>query len=121
MSSDRSKEYTVLWDEERREVMTNDNGTYWQGYLGYPAIAFLIEKGEVTIDRERVRGLVGIEWKKLNTKYKNDYAKTLSDVGRMLANRGFETKEIEDIVKDVMGQLAELDLKPFGKKLRPPK
>jgi len=41
-SSSGNKKYVVRWDAKNKAIMTNDNGTYWQGYLGYPAIAYLM-------------------------------------------------------------------------------
>ena len=41
-SSSREKYYTVKYD--RNSIMSNDNGSYWVGYLGYPSIALLMKK-----------------------------------------------------------------------------
>jgi len=38
-SSDGTKTYEVETSEDGREISSNDNASYWQGYLGYPAIA----------------------------------------------------------------------------------
>ena len=37
-SSSGNKFYDVSYDRDSNSIMTNDNGSYWKGYLGYPAI-----------------------------------------------------------------------------------
>jgi hypothetical protein len=44
-SSDASKTYEVETSADGREIASNDNASYWQGYLGYPAIAVLLARG----------------------------------------------------------------------------
>ena len=44
-SSDGSKTYEVEMSADGREIASNDNASYWQGYVGYPAIAVLIARG----------------------------------------------------------------------------
>src|SRR5258708_14649763 len=45
MSSDGSKTYEVETSADGREIASNDNASYWQGYVGYPSIAALIGGG----------------------------------------------------------------------------
>ena len=40
-SSDAGKTYEVESSADPPEIASNDNASYWQGYLGYPAIAVL--------------------------------------------------------------------------------
>ena len=49
-SSDGSKEYTVIKDGDTYRA--NDNGTYWQGYPGYPVIAALLLDGALPYDAD---------------------------------------------------------------------
>ena len=44
VSSDESKTYEVETSADGREIASNDNASYWQGYVGYPAIAVLIAR-----------------------------------------------------------------------------
>jgi hypothetical protein len=80
ISSSGDKTYTVELDSETRQISSNDNASYWQGYLGYPAIAVLILHGLYSPQPETLKALSGVPWKKLNTRYRNDYARTLDDV-----------------------------------------
>ena len=84
VSSDGSRSYSVEWRADSNTVSCNDNGSYWQGYLGYPAIAYLMEEGELPLDRALAAALAGIEWKKLNTKLK-DYEAVLKHIAEAKA------------------------------------
>jgi len=44
-SSSGNKFYDITYSAEQKAIMVNDNGSYWNGYLGYPAIAFLLQTG----------------------------------------------------------------------------
>ena len=47
-SSDKSKEYTVTWNDDI--YSSNDNASYWQGYAGYPMIAVLMLQNRISSD-----------------------------------------------------------------------
>ena len=70
ISSDRTKSYTVKWNSVTREVYSDDNASHWQGYLGYPGIAYLMKKGVLPFDAELAKQFAGIEWKKLNSRFR---------------------------------------------------
>lgn len=70
-SSDRTKTYTVRWNPTTREVYSDDNASHWQGYLGYPAIAYLMKKGILPFDAQLAKQFAGIEWKKLNSRFRH--------------------------------------------------
>src|SRR5580658_6935127 len=65
VSSDGSKTYRVEISADGREISSNDNASYWQGYLGYPAIAVLMARGKLHASAEATRMLAGIPWKEL--------------------------------------------------------
>ena len=56
-SSGTDKTYTVEWTGEFEPVTSNDNASYWQGYLGYPIVAVLIALGRVSADEKAIRAL----------------------------------------------------------------
>jgi hypothetical protein len=91
-SSDGRKTYDV--EVEGQTVSSNDNASYWQGYLGYPAIAVLIARGELSFFRETAEALRGIPWKELNRRFRNDYARTLAEVWRVLEERGADPMKV---------------------------
>lgn len=117
-SSSRNKFYDVEYDAESNSIMTNDNGSYWKGYLGYPAIAFLMSKGVLTYDAQMGEFLKNIAWKDINTKFKNDFDKTLEFILKDLAE---ESKEgLRNYVSKVQEEIQTLDLNLLGKKKLPP-
>jgi len=73
-SSTGEREYRVIvikTSESEYRVYSNDNGTVYRGYIGYPIIAFLMLKGVIPIDNFVLKAMTGIPWKELNEKYKN--------------------------------------------------
>src|SRR6202011_6351236 len=65
-SSDGSKLYEVETSDDGHEISSNDSASYWQGYLGYPAIAGLLARGTLRASAESTRALAGIPWQELN-------------------------------------------------------
>ncbi len=119
-SSSRGKFYTVTYDAESRSIMANDNGSYWQGYLGYPAIAFLMSIGVVRFSLEYAEALKDIAWKDINTKFKNDFDKTVEHIHSILQIKGILIQEFLLEIDDILHQVEMLDLSLLGKKMKPP-
>jgi hypothetical protein len=94
-SSDGAKTYEVEISDDGREISSNDNASFWQGYLGYPAIAVMIERGLIPRPAAAVvHALAGVPWKDLNTRYRNDYERTLEDVIARAEQRGCDADTI---------------------------
>ena len=60
-SSTGEREYLVIIENER--VYSNDNGTVYRKYVGYPIIAFLMVKGKLPFSKKVSEGLKGVKWK----------------------------------------------------------
>ncbi|HKY73953.1 MAG TPA: hypothetical protein VJ246_01420 [Patescibacteria group bacterium] len=120
-SSDGTKTYTVLYNEFEGQIMANDNGSYWQGYLGYPAIAFLMHNGLITYNKNFAESLKGIPWKQWNTETKDDYDKTLERVWEHVESLGMKREMLEGQVSMVLDKLAKFKLTYLGKKMLPPR
>jgi hypothetical protein len=117
-SSSRNKYYDVTYDPEKNAVMTNDNGSFWKGYLGYPAIAFLMKVGVLPYEESVGQLLSQIAWKDINQKFKNDFDKTLDFI---LSSKSEEEKvKLHDFVKQVDKKIQDLGLQILGKKIKPP-
>lgn len=117
-SSSGNKFYDVEYDADSGSIMTNDNGSYWKGYLGYPAIAYLMSKSVLTYDTTLGSLMQGIAWKDINTKFKNDFQKTLEFICKDLFA---ETREsLYDYVRSVQREIVGLNLSLLGKKTQPP-
>jgi len=117
-SSSRSKYYDVAYDPEKQEIMSNDNGSYWKGYLGYPPIAYLMSIGVLPYDPKMGDLLRGIPWKDINQKFKNDFDKTLSYI--LSSKTEKETNDLKRFVADIDHKLGRLGLGVLGEKVLPP-
>ena len=76
-SSSGNKFYIVNYDPETKSVMVNDNASFYNNYLGYPAIAFLMLIHEIEYTPLVTEMLKGIMWKDINQQFKNDYEETI--------------------------------------------
>ena len=119
-SSNLSKTYTVKYSPDDLAIMTNDNGSFWQGYLGYPGIAFLLMIGEIEYDRDVSRAMAGINWNTVNKKFKRDYDKAIEYALQWAQERGVERERVVSVVEKIESELAGLGLEKLGKRMRPP-
>lgn len=115
-SSSGNKTYDVTFNLDTRELSVNDNGSYYQGYLGYPALAFLMIKGLLPLDKTLSNELKGIHWKQLNQENKNDFGKTVAYL-YTLTPQG----ELEAYAQTVFDALRNLNLKRPAAIPSPPK
>jgi len=120
-SSSGNKYYIVEYDESRAAIMANDNGSYWRGYLGYPAIAHLMQIGKLDYNKKIAEALKSFAWKDINTKNKNDFDKTLEIAQDKIIKIGVGADELNLYIDGVSKQIFKLDLEYFGKKKKPPK
>jgi hypothetical protein len=120
-SSSYDKTYTVTWSEDFTRISSNDNASFWQGYLGYPIIAVLMVIGRLEYKHELTESLKGIPWKKINKEFKNDYNKAIKSVLVPLKDKGVDTDAFNDEVQRIMTQIQDLSLKKLPRKTRPPK
>ncbi len=108
VSSRGDKRYKVVVLPDNR-VYSSDNGTRLKGYIGYPIIAFLMEKGVIPIDREVMKAMTGIPWKDLNEKYRR-YAIVESIVVRRAERMGVRREIIYDYINIVLKKLGLMKL-----------
>jgi hypothetical protein len=118
-SSEGDKTYDVEISDDGREVSSNDSASYWQGYLGYPAIAVLVMRGLYRPPANVIDALAGIPWKEINRRFKNDYDQTLAEVNRIVEASGHDPDAIASEVDSVMEALRKFAPKR-GKRRRPP-
>jgi hypothetical protein len=111
LSSDRSKEYTIKYDLKHRAITSDDNSAHWQGRLGYPAIAVLMSLNELSKDGKIAEGVKDIPWKELNSKFNNDYQKTLAVVYTIAKSKGVTEKEINDFMDRAMEEIKSKEYK----------
>ncbi len=118
-SSGRDRRYEVEWSHDFGVVGANDNASYWQGYLGYPAIAALLAAGGLQAEGAIVELLAGVPWHELNRRFRRDYAAAVDSVLADLERRGVDRTPIVAAADAVLAQLAALA--PLrGPRRRPP-
>lgn len=117
-SSTRNKFYTVTFEPETNSIMCNDNASYWHGYLGYPAIAFLMKNGILSFEKEYGDILLGIPWKDINQKFKNNFEKALEFI--LSSKTEEERNRLRDFVNKVSKEIEGLKLNFLGEKTIPP-
>ncbi|MET1127747.1 MAG: hypothetical protein ABWW70_00300 [Thermoproteota archaeon] len=113
VSSEGDRRYTVRVDLERREAYSDDNGTVYRGYVGYPIIAALMLEGVLPYREELAAHLRGIPWRKLNERYKR-YFLVEQEVRRIAEERGADWAEVEALVREVLARLSRLRLRYAG-------
>lgn len=105
VSSDGEKEYTVRYDGDR--YSSDDNATFWRGYPGYPVIAVMMLQGKLPFSTEEADKWKDINWKALNTKYKNRYADAVREVE---TQRHIDASKAEKYAMAVMKTLEEMPI-----------
>ena len=120
-SSTKSKFYNIEYTSEKNEISCNDNASFYVGYLGYPAIAFLMQKSILPFNESFAKSLKGIPWKDLNQKNNNNFDKTVEDINYNLKQRRQPFEEIETFAKTVIAKIKELKLNKPAKLPTPPK
>ncbi|MFA5602857.1 MAG: hypothetical protein WDA21_03940 [Bacilli bacterium] len=118
-SSNRKKKYTVTWNDN--VYTSNDNATYWQGYPGYTIIAVLLIKGKLNYDKNILSYFKDINWKEINTKFKNNYKEALNSVYQERNLSDMDINNIEKEIDNIYNQLSTLDIVIKKGKLFPPK
>ena len=118
-SSDRSKKYLVSWVDST--YSSNDNASYWQGYLGYPIIAVLLLQGKLPLDKEIAACFKNINWKKLNVEYKNKYAEVVKQIMEELKKEGIDCDRINMEISKVFEGIKQLNINTKRSSMRPPK
>lgn len=119
-SSSGNKFYTVTYDSNTGAIMCNDNGSFWQGYLGYPAIAYLLVKGIIPYSPISAGLLKDIKWKDINTKFKNDWGKTEKYCQDLALNRGGDLPTLLWDIAQIHKHLEVRPLSLLGPKTKPP-
>lgn len=118
-SSDFAKQYLVKWKDET--YSSNDNASYWQGYLGYPIIAVLMLQGKLPLDKEIAGNFKGINWKKLNTEHNNKYSEVVKQIMQELKTSGVDCDKINIEIDKVYKEIEQLTINTKRSSIRPPK
>lgn len=118
-SSDYSKFYTITKTETT--YISNDNMSYWKQTIGYPIIAIMMVTGKIDYNKEVIRYFKDINWKKINTEYKNDYVKVAQIILDSMKDKGVDVDFIKTETEIVYNQVKKLELTYIKSKIFPPK
>jgi len=108
-SSNYEKEYLIKWKDN--VYYSNDNSTYWQGYIGYPVIAVLMLKNQLSLNREISKYFKDINWNELNKEYKRNYQETLNHVLNDISAKDLIFKEMNKVFDEIKSLNIELTRK----------
>uniref|UniRef100_A0A7J3G764 Uncharacterized protein n=1 Tax=Caldiarchaeum subterraneum TaxID=311458 RepID=A0A7J3G764_CALS0 len=109
-ASEGPRTYKVYVDVEKKIANSDDNGTFYRNYVGYPIIAFLMVKGLLSYDPALAAPLADIKWRTLNERYKS-YWKVESLIKKMLLEKGFRPEDVDRFVSKVLDELSTLGLR----------
>lgn len=122
-SSDGKKQYSVEWTDQNSgdnlKISSNDNASYWQGYMGYPIIAALMILKKIQFNEEIIPYFRDIPWNALNKAAKNDYDSVVEKILFKIDDKQ-ETDKIISEADHIYRQLEELKLERLGKSSKPP-
>ena len=119
-SSSGWKVYNVSYDPTHNRIMSNDNGSYFQWYLGYPAIEFLMVRWILPFREEYARSLRGIHWKNLNQQCANDFIKTETFIDSLIAE-SISLEAFHHFLSSIISEIEWLHLSLLGERMLPPK
>jgi len=121
VSSAGNKTYDIEWSEDGSKITSNDNASYWQGYLGYPIVAVLMARSVISFDHAVAKQLAGIPWKDVNTKFRNNYDKAVQQVLGDVELRGGSPEAVIKEVDLIYAQLEGMGLGRMARRKLPPK
>ncbi len=107
-SSRGDKEYIVII--KNSTAYSNDNGTIFKGYIGYPIIAALMIEGILPKNDRIGEAIKDIPWADWNESLKS-YKKVEEKVKEEAKKNGVEPEEIDEYVELVMQALKMITLK----------
>ena len=109
-SSEGDRVYRVFVDVERGVAYSDDNGTVYRNYVGYPIIALLIKRGRLPYDEKLSGALRGLRWRELNERLKN-YRLVEEEVKRIVMERGVEPGRVDEYISRSREALSAIKLR----------
>lgn len=120
ISSTWNKTYHVKYDPAKNAIISNDNASYYRWYLGYPAIAFLIEKWLLSYNENYSKALKWIKWKDLNVKYKYNYDKVIEEINKKLEKQWINLYQFNNFISKILEEIKRKKFKILYPKEKPP-
>jgi hypothetical protein len=111
-SSTGDREYTVIVKRANGEIFrvySDDNGTRYRNYVGYPIIAILMLEGILPRRPDIEEALAGVPWKRWNEEFKK-YTIVEARAASKAESEGIPRDELREFVGNVMSSLSRLKL-----------
>ncbi|MEN3048250.1 MAG: hypothetical protein ABDH63_05660 [Candidatus Caldarchaeales archaeon] len=108
-ASEGDRVYTVRVDLRTGEASSDDNGTVFRDYVGYPIIAYLMVRGVLPYDQRIAEPLKDVRWRTLNARLKS-YRLVEREIAALLRGRGIEWFEVSAFMDEVLRRLGGLQL-----------
>lgn len=108
VSSRGERTYRVII--KGQSVFSDDNGTIYRGYIGYPIIAALIVLGILPNEERLGRAIADVEWATLNETLKS-YRKVEERVKAKARESGISSSDVDGYVETCMRELSKLSLR----------
>lgn len=104
-ASEGERVYRVFKDSKSGVVSSDDNGTTYRNYVGYPIVAFMMITGELPYDSEIGEALKDVKWRSLNEQYRS-YRIVESIIKEKLRGRGISERRVDEFIKNVLEKLS---------------
>lgn len=117
VSSQKSKTYKVIYDPTLNTIVASDSGTFWQRYVSYPSIAFLLKKEIIRYDRSVMKELKGFVWKDIADQFKHDY----DAMEEFILTKVKDPQKVQTENQRILKEVIDLQLKQPEHLLRPTK
>ena len=95
--------------------------SFFKQTIGYPILATMMLEGKIDYNFEIVSFFKNINWKKINTEFKNDYVKAAEIILNQLKESGIDVEFVKAETEKVYSQIKELKLPYTKSKIFPPK
>lgn len=118
-SSNHSKTYTIL--KQYNTYISNDNMSYYVQTIGYPILATMMLEGKLNYNKNIIPLFKDINWKEINTKYKNDYVEACKFILDQIKLSGADLNFIKAETEKTYREVQSLKLKYIKSKIFPPK
>lgn len=121
VSSAGDKAYVVRWNPELTGISSNDNASFYQGYMGYPMLAVLMLIGKLRFSQEVASHLAGINWNQINKKFRRNYEAAIDSVLAEIEANGVVRTVIDSEVDQIWKQLESMSFDRMPGRVVPPK
>ncbi len=78
-------------------------------------------QGKLPLNQEIAMYFQGINWKKINTEYKNKFSEAVSQIMGGLKEKGIDCNKIEGEIQKVYQEIGRLTIQTKRSSIRPPK